>query len=162
MKDYSDEEEPDEDRPFLTGTYLGTIQSADGSKQYTTREGTIGPNNDLTRGPDGLVGGETIHSVAFKLYSDQRQDRMRERRSCDEIGEYVMKGRVEGTRISYQIEYEVGLHLELRGEWCGRNDKFAFEGDWEATGATGELARVGLETSSSGRFRFEKRIREDE
>jgi len=177
--DWSKHDQSDEDedataeRPFLNGTYVGTIEGGD--KKYTRKIRKGGRINPATSQLEDWKD-ELSHEFIFKITRDKDdENKLIERPGCDSVGMHVTKGTIEGDTIKITIDYDIDgnsetkeARLVLEGKWCGldQNQGNDIAGTWknieEDSAAQESLKLIGLEGVNEGTFKFSKRIREDE
>lgn len=165
--DQSDEdEEPTADKPFLTGTYQGELEG--GGKKYTIKNQVGG---SIKNGE--LVGYTVENSNLFTFKIRAGDDGvLMPRPGCDSVGLYTSSGKIEGTKITMVIEYDldgdastVEPKLVLEGEWGGPDNKMDISGTWKnetAEQSADQMGMIGLEGVQEGTFKLSKRIRDDE
>jgi len=175
MGDESDEDEtPSPEKPFLNGTYIGTVEGADGKKW--TGKYLVGAKP----GAGGkLEGGETKTHNEFKIKvridgekpAEGGKTFLKERPGCDSIGYFRTTGTIEGDAIEISISYDVDNDastkepiLVLSGKWGGAEAPHDIVGTWKngEPEAADKMAELGLDGCQEGNFKLSKRIRPDE
>lgn len=173
--DQSDEdEEPSDAKPFLEGTYIGTLEG--GGKKYTIKRRIGGKINAKTKKLENYHT-EECHEFMFKIRRDTNDPtKLLDRVGCDAIGYHKTNGSIDGTKIVMVVAYDIDNdadtkepRIELTGEWGGPGDedKWKIKGTWKNTEAEHEDAakqmdKLGLEGVQEGTFELTKRIRDDE
>ena len=167
--DQSDEDEdPTPEKPFLQGTYIGTIEG--GGKKYTIKNKVGGHMNKAGQLEGYTV--ETTNDFMFKIRTESDGTTLKPRPGCDAVGYYQTSGSIDGTKITMVMEYDIDgdattkePKLELEGEWGGEEDKWTIKGTWKnanADEAADQMSWIGLEGVQEGTFELKKRIRDDE
>jgi len=169
--DVSDEdEEPNESKPFLTGTYQGTIEG--GGKKYTIKEKVAGKIKD-NKLHDYTLKENT--NFKFRIRDGEKGDgSLMERAGCDAVGYYRTSGKIEGSKITMVLEYDIDNDaatkepkLVLEGEWGGAAAPMQISGTWknenaDDADAASQMAKLGLADVQEGTFTLSKRLRDDE
>jgi len=169
--DMSDEEEePSDDKPFLTGTYIGKLEG--GGKKYQQTKHVGGKIDAKTK---ELVGFEIKDTDEFTFVirpDPDKEGSLMERPGCDSCGMFNTSGSIDGKAITMIIEYfdldndssTPEPKLVLKGEWCGAEDKYTIKGTWSnenAEKAGEQMKYLGLEGVQDGTFELTKRIRDE-
>merc|ERR1711988_1586637 len=133
--DQSDEDEdPTDDKPFLVGTYVGTLESGD--RKYTTIQQIGGKfeNGQMVGCTD-----KKCEEFMFKIrFEKGHSGKLKTRPGCDGCGLHTTSGEVDGHNITMLIEYDIDGNddtkepkLELKGTWGGAEDPLVIKGEWK-------------------------------
>lgn len=159
------DEEPNEELPFINGTYVGFLEGGD--SMYTRKErygGTVDPKTHQ------LINYEwkETNEFQFKVRRD-KSNRLIPRVGCDSIGYYRTSGSIDGDTICMIFEYDVDANeqtlepkLVLYGEWGGPENPMLIKGTWKNANtddpdAAAKMASIGLPGESEGTFEVRKR-----
>jgi len=157
----SEEDEPTDDHPYRTGTYIGHLEGkdADGNEKKF----------DLGQ-PFKDKAGNVIGDFAFKVRYEAK-GQLQERKGCDGMGYYVQKGTLDGNKVTIERDYDIDANpdtkepmLELVGEPGEENG--SMKGTWKNLAADNERAAgmmkmLGLEGVQEGTFAVNKKKHEE-
>lgn len=157
----SEEDEPTDDHPFRTGTYIGSMEGKDGDgneKKYDLGQ----PFKDKA--------GNVLGDFAFKVRYEAK-GKLKTRNGCDGMGYYILGGSLDGNKVTIHRDYDIDANpdtkepkIELTGEPGEENG--SIKGTWKNLEAADERAAgmmkmLGLEGVQEGTFSVNKKKHEE-